>query len=224
MVVSQINATEPDLIVIAGDLVDGPMDSLSEQMEPLGDLTAAYGVVMTMGNHDSFLDAVLWMDYFTSLGITVLANDALVLHRGDQRLEVLGIHDHYAYSGLVPDLTQALQAVDPLPPTDPHFRILVAHQPLQVFSENNLASRSQISLHLSGHTHGGQLWPIGAYTSRNQPFMSGVHDVDGITVVTSRGVGNWLTPARVGAEPEIILLSLSAASPPAPDSLHDDTG
>ncbi|MCL1906737.1 MAG: metallophosphoesterase [Propionibacteriaceae bacterium] len=214
MVVSQVNAQQADVIIIAGDSVDGFVKDLGEEMTPLGELFAPYGVVMATGNHDTHLDPWGWIDYFSAQGITVLTNEALFLHKGHDHIEILGIPDRYGYDDLGPNLPATLEhAQSGRNDETPGFRILVAHQPNQLFDNDSLASRSGISLQLSGHTHGGQLWPTGYYTMANQPALDGVHEFDGVTLVTSRGIGNWLTPARIGADPEIIVITLTRDEP-----------
>ncbi|MDR0488116.1 MAG: metallophosphoesterase [Propionibacteriaceae bacterium] len=206
-VVAQVNAATPDLIVIAGDTVNGSVEDLGEQMSILGDLIAPYGVVLTTGNHDFYPCAPQWMEYFSSLGLTVLDNDGILLQRGQYRIQVLGIHDKQGEGEMAPDLDQATQRVSQIQRLGGEsFGILVAHEPVQVFDPGMRASG--VSLQLSGHTHGGQLFPWGIATLFKQPTLDGVHRFNGVTLVTSRGVGNWASPVRVGADPEIPIITL----------------
>jgi len=209
MLVDQVNAAHPDLIVIAGDIADGSVDSLADAVRPLEDLAAPYGVVVTTGNHDIYSGAAPWMAYLRTLGLTVLDNDAIALQRGDQSIQILGINDRQGQGAEAPDLQLAYNRAEALTgDAADQFRILVAHEPVQALADNGLAGRLGIDLQLSGHTHGGQLWPLGYLAYLQQPVISGVHDVGGVTVVTSRGVGTWGPPVRVGADPEVPLITL----------------
>ena len=98
-----------------------------------------------------------------------------------------------------PDPDAALAGV---PPGD--FTLLLAHEPRQV------APGRGVDLQLSGHTHGGQLWPYGYLVRTEQPTLAGLDLVDGVPVVTSPGVGTWGPPVRVGARPEVSLVVLRA--------------
>jgi predicted MPP superfamily phosphohydrolase len=74
-----------------------------------------------------------------------------------------------------------------------------------------LPARLGVDLQLSGHTHGGQLWPFSYAIRLQQPVVDGVHQVGGVTVVTSRGAGTWGPPVRVLADPEVVLVTLQPA-------------
>ena len=205
MVVDQINAASPDLIVIAGDMQDGTVKSLGKRMSVLGNLSAPYGVVVTTGNHEFRSGVKDWMDFYSSLGLRVLDNDGIDLARGNQSIELLGINDRYGTGAWEPDLDLAVRRTGSC---DDTFCILAAHEPIQLTQNNHQASRLGIDLQLSGHTHGGQIWPLGYFLQLEQPAIDGVHVIDGVTLVTSRGVGAWKPPIRVGAPPEIPLITL----------------
>ena len=206
LVVDQINDAHPDLIVIAGDLVDGTVDDLGPQMSALENLAAPYGVVVTLGNHETYSGAEEWSAYFESLGLRVLTNDGILLTRGDQSITLLGVADLKQRGALAPDLARAVDRAGSCKDT---FCILAAHEPKQVLEGGGLASQLGIDLQLSGHTHGGQLWPLGLVTMLSQPAVDGVHVIDNVSVVTSRGVGAFRPPERVGADPEIPLITLT---------------
>jgi len=207
MVVDQINDARPDLIIIAGDLVDGTVANLGDRMSELKNLTAPYGVVVTLGNHETYSGADQWSQFFESLGLRVLTNDGIRLTRGTQSIALVGVADTKQPDPLAPDLAHAVNRVGSCENT---FCILAAHEPRQVLADDGLASRLGVDLQLSGHTHGGQLWPLGYLTLLTQPAIDGVHVVDGVTLVTSRGVGTFRPPERVGADPEIPLITLTA--------------
>lgn len=111
---------------------------------------------------------------------------------------------------LQPDLAAALAAVDPAGATrdDGQFRLLLAHQPAQASADSCAAATAGVDVQLSGHTHAGQLWPMGLAVRLSQPVLDGVHDVCGVQVVTSRGAGAWGPPVRVLADPEVLIVTL----------------
>jgi len=208
LVVDQVNDAHPDLVVIAGDLVDGTVANLSSRMSVLKDLQAPYGVVVTLGNHETYCGAEQWSDYFESLGLRVLTNDGVLLSRGSQTITVLGVADFKQDGPLAPDLNAAVNSTGSC---EESFCVLAAHEPKQVLAEDRLASRLAIDLQLSGHTHAGQLWPLGYVTRLTQPAIDGVHVINRVTVVTSSGVGTFRPPERVGADPEIPLITLRSS-------------
>jgi len=222
-VVDETNAAQPDLVVIAGDLVDGSVAQLIADMAPLADLRAPDGVVVVTGNHELYTGMPsAWMAAFRTLGLTVLDNDGVVLHRGDSTIDVLGIGDRNGAGLLAPDLTLADWRLHQTAGPPSAFRILAVHEPLEVLDDGHgryvapdgvgLGASLGVDLALCGHTHGGQMWPVQALIRRQQPVLDGVHNLAGVTTVTSRGAGAWGPPVRIGAPPEIPLITLHVAA------------
>jgi predicted MPP superfamily phosphohydrolase len=214
-VVAQVNQAGPDLIVIAGDLVDGPVDQLGGELSSLGDLQAPDGVVVTTGNHEFAGDVDAWLAFFNGLGLKVLDNSGFEVVRSGAVIDILGINDRQgsgAHSASLPEAVQFMaaeynSAVD----GRDRFRLLVAHEPVQVFTDDDLPASVGIDVLLSGHTHGGQLWPLDLAVRLQQPVVDGVHEVAGVTVVTTKGIGSWGPPVRVGAWPEVVVVTLRPA-------------
>ena len=211
-IVDQVNAAKPDLIVIDGDLSDGTPAQLGDDLMPLTTLDAPFGVLVTTGNHEFYDGAQPWIDWLNQHDLPVLDNEGTILIKGDSSIDILGINDR---DGTPPHEADLQKAVDQLHssfgmPVDGQgrFRILIAHEPLQVYDQNHLASTLGIDLMLSGHTHGGQLWPVQYLVKLGQPVVDGTNVLDGITVVTSRGAGAWGPPERVAAPPEIPIITL----------------
>jgi len=211
-IVERVNAEEPDLIVIAGDLSNGSPEQLGDDLEPLEKLHADFGVLVTTGNHEFDADASKWISWLNARGLPVLDNAGVVLTRGQASIDVLGINDRMGKAPHEPDLEKAVQQLHKTfgVPVDgsKRFRVLIAHQPVQVFGQDNLASKIGVDLMLSAHTHGGQFWPIRYLVKAQQPVLQGTNVLDGVTVVTTRGAGAWGPPARVGAPPEIPIITL----------------
>ncbi|MDR2619834.1 MAG: metallophosphoesterase [Propionibacteriaceae bacterium] len=214
-VVEQVNAAKPDLIVIAGDLVDGTPESIGDDLLPLGDFYAPYGVYVTTGNHEFYSGADAWVKFWKAHNIKVLDNEATVIKRAGASFDLVGINDRTGGTPYEPDLTKAVDSLSDLgvnPNDTKRFRVLAAHQPSQALEGDGLPARLGIDLQLSGHTHGGQMWPVHALVYLQQPVLDGVHDIAGVTVVTSRGAGTWGPPVRVLADPEIVMVTLHHSS------------
>jgi predicted MPP superfamily phosphohydrolase len=201
--VAQANAAAPDLIVLTGDLVDGSVEDLGHAAAPLADLKAPHGVFAVTGNHEYYSGADAWIVYLRSLGITVLRNQRVELRRDDAVIDLVGIDDHGARSfggDHGPDLARALAGRDPT-----RAALLLAHQPRQVHD----AARHGIDLQISGHTHGGQVWPWHYLVSLQQGgLLAGRYRVGATELYVSRGAGHWGPPMRVGAPAELTHLTL----------------
>jgi uncharacterized protein len=202
-ITEQVNALDVDLLAHTGDLVDGSLAARAHQVEPLVAATAREARVFITGNHEYFSGAEEWTGYMASLGWTVLRNSHLVLRRGQDLLVVAGIDDRTAASSGVPghgaDLDRALAGAPEGVPV-----VLLAHQPRQV-----LGAIDRVDLQLSGHTHGGQLWPFHYLVRLDQPVLHGLSRHGPRTqLYTSRGTGFWGPPFRIFAPPEVAVLTL----------------
>jgi predicted MPP superfamily phosphohydrolase len=201
--VKEVAALSPDLIAITGDLVDGSVNELKEEVAPLAELSAPHGVFFVTGNHEYFSGADAWVAHVESLGISALRNRHVVLEKNGERLVLAGIDDaHAPRFGGVTDLGAALKDRDPALPV-----ILLAHQPRSV----EHASKAGVALQISGHTHGGQMQPFGALVRIEQPFLRGLHRVGDTAVWVSEGTGTWGPPLRVGTQSEISVIELTRA-------------
>jgi len=203
-VVAETLRTKPDLVVITGDMVDGSVAGLRRAIDPLFGLRARFGVYFVTGNHEYYSGVAEWLEYLSARGIRVLQNERVSIGDAGASLDLAGIPDSTA-RGLgaphAPDLARALAGRDP-----ERESILLAHQPRQI----ELARGHDLGLQLSGHTHGGQLWPFGALVRAVQPFVTGLHRDEGRTqIYVSRGTGFWGPPMRVAAPAEIACLVLT---------------
>lgn len=201
--VATINAAAPDAVAVVGDLVDGGVAELGAAAAPLRDLVAP--TYFVTGNHEYFSDAADWVAYLPTLGVRVLRNEHVEIRRGSAVLCIAGCDDRTAAGSGVPghgyDLDAALLGRDPAAPV-----VLLCHQPVLV----DRAARARVDLQISGHTHGGQLWPITHVALIDQPVLSGLVRVGGTWLYVTRGTGFWGPPARVGSPPEITVLTLRA--------------
>jgi uncharacterized protein len=201
-VVDTINRTNPDLVAIVGDLADGTAGQLGHDAEPLRRLTARHGAFFVTGNHDYMSGAADWVDKLAELNVRTLANERLEIARDGAAFDLAGVND---LSGKAehhgPDFARALGDRDPSRPV-----VLMAHQPVQV----EQAAAYDVDVQLSGHTHGGQMFPVQLLVKLDQPAVAGLHRVDDTMLYVTRGAGFWGPPVRVGAPPEVTVVELHA--------------
>nr|WP_040709082.1 metallophosphoesterase [Nocardia takedensis] len=201
-VVETVNAQHPDIACHAGDLADGSVAARHRQVDPLAGVVAPYGRYYITGNHEYFGDAQGWIDHMTGLGWQPLRNRHEVVTRGGDRLVMAGIDDPTGtiLPGHGPDLDAALTGADPTLPV-----ILLAHQPKQV----KQSAAAGVALQISGHTHGGQIWPFHYLVRLDQPVVAGLsRHGERTQLYTSRGTGFWGPQLRVFAPSEITVLVL----------------
>ncbi|WP_030162765.1 MULTISPECIES: metallophosphoesterase [Actinomycetes] len=199
-VVETVNAERPDLVAIAGDLVDGTVEKVAGDLQPLVRLSAPLGVYGVSGNHEFYADdGGRWLDVWDRIGIRTLRNEHAVVERRGASIDIIGIHDYSAPKPYEPDLGRALDGLN-----RERFGLLLAHEPRQAFEASDMG----VDLQLSGHTHGGQMWPIRYLVPLQQPSVEGLDRVGETTLYTTRGAGAWGPPTRVGAAPEITILEL----------------
>jgi predicted MPP superfamily phosphohydrolase len=200
-IVEAINATQPDLVAIVGDLVDGTVEDLGPAAEPLTQLRSRHGSFFVTGNHEYFGDARSWIEHLRDLGIHPLENERRELPGFD----LAGVNDiagERIDEG--PDFRAALGDRDPA-----RASVLLAHQPVQIHD----AVEYDVGLQLSGHTHGGQLWPGPYLAELANPTVAGLERYGDTQLYVTRGAGAWGPPVRVGAESDITVVTL--ASPQA---------
>jgi predicted MPP superfamily phosphohydrolase len=205
-VVNRTNALTPDIVAITGDLVDGSVSDLREAVAPLASLRARHGVFFVTGNHEYFSGAEAWLKELRRLGIRVLGNERVSIGEGDAGFDLAGVEDRTAqrYGGLSPAaaLVRALDGRDPK-----RELVLLAHQPRSMLD----AAPFGVGLQISGHTHGGQIWPFGYLVRLQQGFWPGLQRHGDAQVYVSRGTGYWGPPMRLAEPAEITHLTLESA-------------
>ncbi|MCV7435040.1 metallophosphoesterase [Mycolicibacterium bacteremicum] len=204
-VVDRVNELDADVVCHVGDIADGTVQMRRAQAAPLADVRAATRTYVT-GNHEYFSEAQGWLDHMAAIGWDSLHNRHVIVERGGDRLVVAGVDDDTAAGsgtrGHGQDLATALAGADPSLPI-----LLLAHQPKQI----RHAVAAGVDLQISGHTHGGQIWPFNFLVRLDQPVVHGLSAHGERTqLYTSRGTGFWGPPFRVFAPSEITLLTLRA--------------
>ncbi|MEU3357360.1 metallophosphoesterase [Streptomyces albidoflavus] len=197
-IVDTVNSAQPDLIAVVGDLVDGSVAELGHAAEPLAQLWARDGSYFVTGNHEYFSGAAEWVDHVRELGLRPLEN-ARVEKAG---FDLAGVNDVAGESyGQGPDFVRALGDRD-----RSRASVLLAHQPIVI----DEAVEHGVDLQLSGHTHGGQLWPGNLIAGLANPTVEGLERYGDTQLYVSRGAGAWGPPVRVGAPSDITIVQLAA--------------
>jgi hypothetical protein len=195
-VVAKLQDLQPDAVFISGDLFDGPEANPDALVEPWKKLSVPAGIYYVTGNHEEFTDRTNLIDAVQRTGIRVLNKEKVDIHG----LQIVGVHDREAGD---PRQLRALLRQAELNGSRPS--ILLAHQP----SNLAIAEEEGISLQLSGHTHGGQIWPWTWVATRiHGRFNSGLNRFGKLLIYTSSGAGTWGVPMRVGTKSEIVFIHL----------------
>ncbi|WP_432141518.1 metallophosphoesterase [Streptomyces sp. bgisy084] len=197
-IVETINRTQPDLVAIVGDLVDGNVTDLAPAVEPLRELRSRHGAFFVTGNHEYYSGADQWVDHVRELGVHPLENGRTELPGFD----LAGINDIGGQAEQAgPDYDQALGDRDPA-----RAVVLMAHQPVTIHD----SVRFGVDLQLSGHTHGGQMWPFTYIADATNPTLAGLERYGDTQLYVSSGAGTWGPPVRLGAPPEVTVVELAS--------------
>ena len=209
-IVRDINALEPDLVLLPGDVVDEDLGPVVKQNlgETLQKIRARYGVFAVTGNHEYIGGVEAACKYLGDHGV-ILLRDSSVRIAGS--IYIVGREDRAIGQftrGRRKPLEELLSGIDKSNPV-----ILMDHQPFTLEE----AERSHVDLQLSGHTHHGQLWPFNFITRKVYEVSWGYKKKGGTHVYVSSGVGTWGPPVRTGNRPEIVhlVLTFDGGSPPS---------
>ncbi|MEA3523313.1 MAG: metallophosphoesterase [Campylobacterota bacterium] len=197
--VAQINAQKPDLVVITGDLTDAPIATLKDAVDELQNLKSPLGTFYIVGNHEYFHGIKETIAYIKSIGITVLENSALKL----DDFYICGVYDIFGhrYGSYEPDIDKTMQSIPKDAPS-----LLLVHQPRFL----SALGTHKPSLILSGHTHGGQIWPFEHLVKLVQPYVKGLHVIGkNRHIYVNSGIGFWGPPMRLGSQAEITIIKWS---------------
>jgi len=198
-IVDRVNALDPDVVVITGDLIDGDAGTVSEFVPQLEKLNDEQRVFSILGNHEYYAGRVQSRRLMDAAGFQVLDNRAVEVVPG---LWIAGVPDDRGSrqtGEAETDLERTLAGVDA-----GEAVVLLQHAP-----ENEMAAAVLgVDLMLNGHTHGGQLWPFHVLVRMAYPHYAGRYEVGGMTQIVSRGTGQWGPPMRLFAPAEIIRITL----------------
>lgn len=199
-IVNRINAVKPDIVTITGDLVEGEYLEITPKLEVLKELTTKSHKFYITGNHEYINGSGPWETKMEELGFTVLHNQNKLLQYNDARLLMAGVPDRMISRFIrnknsLPDVALKTE-------NNVDYKILLAHQPTSVFD----IKTESCDLILSGHTHGGQIFPFHIFVRMVQPVLAGFKTINGIKVFAHQGTGLWGPPMRWFSRNEIVLI------------------
>ncbi|MES2614214.1 MAG: metallophosphoesterase [Bdellovibrionota bacterium] len=216
--VDMVNKLNPDVIFITGDLMDGSLKQLKKEIEPLKDLKAKEKIIYITGNHEYYSGPLVWKNHFKNyFNWLVLSNSSEILTFKGVTLNILGIEDkHWLNYEKIPrhqdkrinksidHLHESREKIDNVPPIENCVNILLAHQPKDA---RYLKPYPWINLQISGHTHGGQIWPIKYLVKKDQKYNVGLYKIQNNQYIyVNQGTGFWGPPMRLGTRCEITLM------------------
>ena len=204
-IVTRINTIKPDLVVITGDLVDIDVQKAENILDEFKALKSKYGTYFIVGNHEYFHNIEKIISKVKSLGIRVLENENVYIGQRKNGFNLAGVYDVFGYrvKSHMPDLYKALDGKKKDSPT-----VLLAHQPSYIDEVKH-----GVDLMLSGHTHGGQLYPFRFLVKLQQPYVSGLHQHNkDLQIYVNKGTGFWGPPMRLGASSEITEIIIKGIS------------
>ncbi|WP_095333271.1 metallophosphoesterase [Helicobacter sp. 11S02596-1] len=202
-IVQLVNEENPDIIVLTGDIVDTRLKNVARAVDELGNLRARYGVYYVLGNHEYLHDIDNIIEKMKELGFHVLINqNVLISQNGVPLINIAGNADLMGkrMGYLEPDLDKTFAGIESSVPT-----ILLSHQPKIIEKLQN----KPVDVILSGHTHGGQIFPFSLAVLLQQPYLMGLHKIgENRYVYINQGTGFWGPPMRVGTHSEISIIKL----------------
>ncbi|MBC8400657.1 MAG: metallophosphoesterase [Candidatus Marinimicrobia bacterium] len=204
-VTDQVNALKPDMVVLTGDLVDGSVSHLSNDVAPLVNIRAPFGKFFVTGNHEYYSGVEHWLEQTDRLGFTNLLNEHRVLDINGAKLTIAGVNDLSARSIDQQPASDPVKALHQAPIDS--IKLLLAHQPDSIYAVEELG----VDLQLSGHTHGGQFKPFNLVVARAHSYLAGLHNHKGTWVYVNSGTGYWGPPLRLGIPNEITVIRLVMA-------------
>jgi predicted MPP superfamily phosphohydrolase len=194
--IAQVNAQRPDLVVLLGDIFEGHGPPKDQLIETLKGLSAPLGIWAVPGNHEFHGGGD--MSLFKEVSFKLLRNGWAEVRPG---LVLSGVDD-------LTSRRRKGQGGDPISQAlvgrPPGATILLSHTPWQA----ERAAKAGVGLMLSGHTHGGQIWPFDYLVRNRYPLLEGRYEVNGMTVIVCRGTGTWGPRMRLWRPSEILRVTL----------------
>lgn len=193
--VEKINSLKADVVVITGDIIDKKIETVKEAVLELTNIQSKYGIYYVLGNHEYFHNPLEIIAFMKDTNIKLLLNENVTID--ELKLNIVGVTDLFGYRAnlLEPNIDKAFQKCN-----SDYKTILLAHQPK--FIEELAGYKPELIL--SGHTHGGQIWPFNHLVKLQQPYVKGLHQLhNGSTIYVNSGIGFWGPPMRLGSQAEI---------------------
>ena len=196
-VVGRLTRLQPDVVFITGDLYDGTKVNAAELASPWKGISPPWGTYFITGNHEEFSDPARYLEAVEQAGVRVLQDEKVLV----DGLQIVGVHFHESTNA---DRFRSVLKKAGI--VRQQASILLSHAPHAL----SIAAEAGISMQLSGHTHGGQIFPFTWFTRRIfGAYTYGLQRFAGMLVYTTTGAGTWGPPMRVGTNPEIVLIEFA---------------
>jgi hypothetical protein len=191
----KLSQVRKDIVFITGDYFDSRDGSFEGLAAPLKELKADKGIYFVTGNHEKYINEEQALSALKNAGVKILKDEIVNI----DGLNIAGID----FPGDMQTSTSATKMLEQIKPDEP--TILLYHEPKLI----DLAKKSGVDLQLAGHTHAGQIWPLGFFTELiYDQYYTGLHQDGDYTLYTTPGVGTWGPPIRTGNAPEIVIITL----------------
>ena len=213
---AKIQELEPDIVVITGDFVDSGHTSIVLSLDFAEKVAANYPTYYVTGNHENRLEEserTVLLEGLEKVGVVCLFDEYVKIERGGSSITLIGLNDE-SLGGMKLKVAEKTTGETMLLTGNEDtsgFQILLAHEPQYI--ENY--SKYQVDLVFSGHAHGGQVripfidrGLVAPGQGLFPKYTEGVHEVNGTTLIVSRGLGNSIAPVRVFNRPEIVCVEL----------------
>jgi predicted MPP superfamily phosphohydrolase len=199
-VIARLRELKPDIVVATGDIVDGQGDDFEALARHFHTYAPPLGAYAVTGNHEYYAGLEHSLHFLRNAGFTVLRGESAKAGG----IVLVGIDDSTAISSGQPTMLDTRKALASVSAND--FIVLLKHQPV-------VDSDTKYDLQLSGHVHGGQIFPFIYLTRLTYRMHTGLTELaDGQRLYVSRGVGTWGPPIRLFAPPEITLITIASVN------------
>ena len=196
--IDQVEAQHPDMVLLLGDIIEGHGHYGEEMLSEFRRLSAPLGVWAVLGNHDSHRSDYSGTALLRDAGIKLLRNAWTEIIPGFILAGVDNLSGRLRSPHGEDPISKALAN------RPPGATVFISHKPLYA----DRIANAGVGLMLSGHTHGGQIWPFGYLVKRDYPLLAGRYDVNGMTVIVCRGTGTWGPRMRLWQPGEILRITL----------------
>ncbi len=195
-ILDKVREANPDILVSTGDLLDGEIDNMVPEAELLAVINPKYGKYAIMGNHEYYAGIKRSMEFTCNAGFVILRDEAVQV----AGINIFGADDITGRrSGMTKDNPRFRKS---LAERSDNFVLLLKHQPY-------VDEREKFNLQLSGHTHGGQIFPFELVTRFFFSYNYGYYELGKNRLLyVSRGAGTWGPPVRLFAPPEITVIDI----------------
>lgn len=200
-IVTSINSLQPDIVVITGDLIDGPYEVYKNDLNPLENIYPKIKTFFITGNHEYYYDSHSWISSLESMNINVLKNKIYEFKFNDSQIGIGGIDDLLFFDSKESYLQKLDEICDKLSLYT--FNILLNHR--SSFWQES--SSRNVDLQLSGHTHGGQSFPWKFFVQLSFRYFSGLYCENQKYLYVHEGNGHWGPPVRFLTPAHLVLIN-----------------